>query len=217
MVSNRFCTLRLVIPKNIPNPPEMYNENNRKYQLLIYYPVLEYNPNDYNNPIHIQYKSELVYSDVNLISKFTFSYSNTIFEDDSGSMIEDKTLYNYWTIDEFSLQYYYNSEEYIKDPTSNSYLTSIAIAMNKKVTHHIRSYMKLPEVFSSMFSISNIKSSNLSYSNNYLVEQSKSPMTNYLKSPNLSTSLKTPNQTNKNNNIGEKLTLCEYMKYSISS
>ena len=52
--------MRLVITKNGP-PIAILNENNRKYQLLIYYPVLEYNPNDYKNPFHIQYKSEVVY------------------------------------------------------------------------------------------------------------------------------------------------------------
>ena len=140
--------------------------------------------------------------------------------------------------------------------------------MNKKIALYRRSYLKLPEVLSSIFSIikiilcviqfiflfgitprikeytlinllfdtkkssklphslnkktsnniSNMGSSSLSYSNNYLIAQNKSPVTtNFLKSPNLSTTIGTPNtiKVKKQINEFEKLKLKEYMAFSL--
>ena len=76
-----------------------------------------------------------------------------MFEDDIGWIFEDKKQTTYWTIDEFNIQYYYNTDEYLKEPYSSPLLLTISLEMNKKVTFYQRSYLKLPEVLSSSFSI----------------------------------------------------------------
>ena len=44
------------------------------YQAQIFYPTLLYNPNDYENPISIVYKSESAIIDVNLPKKYKFFF-----------------------------------------------------------------------------------------------------------------------------------------------
>lgn len=238
-----------------------------RYQAQIFYPTLLYNPNNYDNPIEILYKNEAPILDVNLPKIYKFYYSTTIFENDVGWMFENKKTETYWTIDDYSVQYFYNSDEYLEEPLSSSLLLTISIQMNKKIAFNKRSYLKLPEVLSSIFSvikiiisviqiiflfgitprikeytlinllfdtkkssklphslnkktsnnISNMGSSSLSYSNNYLIAQNKSPVTtNFLKSPNLSTTIGTPNtiKVKKQINEFEKLKLKEYMEFS---
>ena len=249
------------------NPLSFYRGNATStilYQAQIFYPTLLYNPNDYENPITIVYKSDSSVIDVNLPKKYTFFYTKTMFDDDRGWMFENKKQNTYWTIDEYNVQYYYNSDEYLQEPFSSPLLLSISLQMNRKVVFYQRSYLKLPEVLSSCFSIikiiicvvqcafllginpyikkytllnlfydlnkrtntpnqnkqtgnliSNLGSSNRSYSNNYL----KSPVTaNFLKSPNLSTTIGTPKIVKeKNKKDPEKLTFKEYMLFSMNS
>ena len=123
------------------------------YQAQIFYPTLLYNPNDYENPISIVYKSESAIIDVNLPKKYKFFFSKTMFEHDIAWIFEDKKQTTYWTIAEFNIQYYYNTDEYLKEPYSSPLLLTISLEMNKKATFYQRSYLKLPEVLSSSFSI----------------------------------------------------------------
>ena len=50
-----------------------------------------------------------------------------MFENDIGWIFEDKKQTTYWTIDEFNIQYYYNTDEYLKEPYSSPLLLTISL------------------------------------------------------------------------------------------
>ena len=232
------------------------------YSATIYYPTVLYDPNNHDNPITIIYNRFSVFVELNFPKNILIAYSTTIFEDDSGIIVEKRKNSTYYSVDQYEVSNYYLKDEKLQIPYSSSDFLTIQLALNKKITYHRRSYQKLPEVLSSMFSIikivicvvqtifilfinpiikeftllnlfydtskntssfqyyfkkesnlSNSKSGNISISNNYLVEQNKTPITNSLKCSTLATSMGTPTRhlkKEKNN----KLTIYEYFYYT---
>lgn len=177
-------------------------------------------------------------------------------------MFENRKNSTYWTVEENAVSYYFRTDDELQRLYSMSTFFTVQIKSDKKVTYHRRSYQKLPEVFSFLFSIikivlcviqmiffifinplikeytlinifydtsknkssiklslkksfdlSNVKSSNLSYSNNYLVNPKS--LINDLKSSTLATTCETVINKKKGKGSLNKLTIKEFSNYSI--
>ena len=145
-----------------------YNENNRKCSTIneirnyiginnslemdIYFPIVQYQPNNKTYPLIVIYRQHFYH-----ISRYTnkierLYLQQNILTDDLGWILKKESNYSYWGLNTINDDTYFNGEE--KDlliEGSNSRLYSFNIYLKPEVNHYKRNYKKLHFIISDFF------------------------------------------------------------------
>ena len=139
--------------QNCTSIEQLNKWNAYQYSFQIVYPILFFDPTSKENSIKIVYTSDSFIYDLRLPISYVFYLANTIFEDDSGWLFEEKKNSSYWGVDEVKAYYTLKGEDSLKVKYSSSTLLTFTIQMKHSILLHTRYYIKLPELLSSIFSI----------------------------------------------------------------
>lgn len=139
--------------QNCSSIEQLNKWNAYDYTFQIVYPILFFDPNSRENTIKVVYTTDSFNYDLRLPRSYVFYFANTIFEDDSGWLFEEKKNTSHWGVDEVKTFYTLKSEDSLKVKYTSSSLLTFTIQMNRSILLHTRHYIKLPELFSSIFSI----------------------------------------------------------------
>ena len=125
---------------------------NNSLEMDIYYPIVQYQPNNKTYPLIVIYRQHFYH-----ISRYTnkierLYLQQNILTDDLGWILKKEFNYSYWGLNTINDDTYFNGEE--KDliiEGSNSRLYSFNIYLKPGVTHYKRYYKKLHFIISDFF------------------------------------------------------------------
>ena len=122
----------------------------------LYYPVIEFDPLSYYNPLKISYKN--YYHDLSYKTQKTdhFILKKTILNDDKGLLFNKFQNISLWGIEQIISSYKFYTEDDLKIEGSSSKIYSLVIYNTSENNYYIRSYSKLHHVIAIIGSLINL-------------------------------------------------------------
>ena len=145
---NNKCT-------SLKNLKKIFNKNYPAF-FSIYYPVIEFDPFSYNNPLKVRYKN--YHYDLSHLTQRSdiFQLKKTILNDDKGWLFNEKNNISYWGIDKITSSYkFYTEDELIIEGTSSK-IYSLTIMNTIENNLYIRNYIKIQNVIAIVGTLFNL-------------------------------------------------------------
>ena len=134
---------------------KLFNQEKPIY-FSFYYPIIEFDPLSYNNPLRIHYKN--YYYTINHKSQREdeFYLKKTILNDDKGYILNKFEKNYFWGIDKIISSYNFFSEEELTIENSSSKIYSLSLFNNVEKNYYSRHYTKFHHVIAIVSSLINL-------------------------------------------------------------
>ena len=134
---------------------EFLNQDNPKF-FAFYYPLVEFNPLSYQQPINIRYKNNYYCLSYRLQRNDDVFLKKTIMNDDKGWLFNRYKNFSDWGIDSFSTTYFYFSDSDLNTEgvSTKIYELNLYTAMEKN--YYSRYYMKFQNIIAIAGSLINL-------------------------------------------------------------
>ena len=134
---------------------EFLNQDHPKF-FAFYYPLIEFNPLSYNQPLVRRYKNLYYCLSYNLQRNDDIFLKKTIFNDDKGWLFNTNKNLSKWGVDSIKSTYaYFSDQDLIKDGSSTK-IYEINLYSTMEKNYYTRYYVKLQNVIAITGSIINI-------------------------------------------------------------
>ena len=131
------------------------NQDDPKF-FALYYPLVEFNPLSYNEPLIRRYKNYYYCLSYRLQRNDDIFLKKTIMNDDKGWLLNDYKNISKWGVDSFRSTYAYFSDEDLTKEGSSTKIYEINLYTTMEKNYYTRYYMKLQNVIALTGSIINI-------------------------------------------------------------
>ena len=112
----------------------------------LYYPIYDFNPNSFNNPLVKSYKNYFYYLSHKLQKNDRLFIKQYNLKDDRGWIYQKNNYSNVWGVQKIISDYSYYTEEDLLKENSSSLFYTMNIYMTKETTFYNRFYTKIQEV-----------------------------------------------------------------------
>ena len=134
---------------------EFLNQDHPKF-FAFYYPLIEFNPLSYNQPLVRRYKNLYYCLSYHLQRNDDIFLKKTIFNDDKGWLFNTNKNLSKWGVDSIKSTYaYFSDQDLIKDGSSTK-IYEINLYSTMEKNYYTRYYVKLQNVIAITGSIINI-------------------------------------------------------------
>ena len=134
---------------------EFLNQDNPKF-FAFYYPLVEFNPLSYEEPINIRYKNNYYCLSHRLQRNDDIFLKKTILNDDKGWLFDDDSNSSFWGIDKIKSTYAYFSDEDLTTEGSSTKIYEINLYTSMEKNYYTRYYMKIQNVIAIVGSLFNL-------------------------------------------------------------
>jgi len=131
------------------------NQDDPKF-FALYYPLVEFNPLSYNEPLIRRYKNYYYCLSYRLQRNDDVFLKKTIMNDDKGWFLNDYKNITKWGVDSFKTTYSYFSDEDLTKEGSSSKIYEINLYTTMEKNYYTRYYTKIQNVIAISGSIINI-------------------------------------------------------------
>ena len=129
-------------------------ENPRIFSL--YYPVVEFDPLSYLNPLRIHYKNYYYYLNYQTQRSDDFFFKKTILNDDKGYLFDKIKNISLWGIETIASSYSFFSEKELNTEGSSSRIYTLKIYNTMENNYYTRNYIKIYNVIAIVGSLLNV-------------------------------------------------------------
>ena len=137
---------------NCSNIKDLFNNSNISFSLDFYYPVVQFQPTNFETPIAIIYKNFIYRLDNNSFKIEKLYLQEHILSDDINFIKSNYKNSSYWGISSFyGDNYYLPNENYNNYNGRSSRIYSLKIYMDDGLIYYTRSYQKLILIISNIF------------------------------------------------------------------
>ena len=145
---NQKCT-------SIEKLRDFFNQDNPKF-FAFYYPLIEFNPLSYTNPIRKRYKNYYYILNYRLQRNDDVFLKKTIMNDDKGWLFNKYVNFSDWGVDSFrtTYAYYWDDDLTFEGTSSKIYELNLYTTMEKN--YYSRYYMKIQNVIAIAGSLINL-------------------------------------------------------------
>ncbi len=134
---------------------QFLNQDDPKF-FALYYPLVEFNPLSYNEPLIRRYKNYYYCLSYRLQRNDDLFLKKTIMNDDKGWLLNDYNNITKWGVDSFRSTYAYFSDEDLTKEGSSTKIYEINLYTTMEKNYYTRYYMKIQNVIAITGSIINI-------------------------------------------------------------
>ena len=134
---------------------EFLNQDDPKF-FALYYPLVEFNPLSYNEPLIRRYKNYYYCLSYRLQRNDDLFLKKTIMNDDKGWLLNEYKNITKWGVDSFRTTYAYFSDEDLTKEGSSTKIYEINLYTTMEKNYYTRYYMKIQNVIAITGSIINI-------------------------------------------------------------
>ena len=134
---------------------QFLNQDQPKF-FAFYYPLVEFNPLSYDQPINIRYKNSYYCLSYRLQRNDDIFLKKTIMNDDKGWLFENSHNISFWGIDNIKSTYAYFSDEDLTREGSSTKIYEINLYTSMEKNYYTRYYMKLQNVVAIVGSLLNL-------------------------------------------------------------
>ena len=134
---------------------EFLNQDDPKF-FALYYPLVEFNPLSYNEPLIRRYKNYYYCLSYRLQRNDDIFLKKTIMNDDKGWLLNQYNNITKWGVDSFRSTYAYFSDEDLTKEGSSTKIYEINLYTTMEKNYYTRYYMKIQNVIAITGSIINI-------------------------------------------------------------
>ena len=134
---------------------DFFNQDDPKF-FALYYPLVEFNPLSYNEPLIRRYKNYYYCLSYRLQRNDDVFLKKTIMNDDKGWLLNDYHNITKWGVDSFRSTYAYFSDEDLTKEGSSTKIYEINLYSTMEKNYYTRYYMKIQNVVAVTGSIINI-------------------------------------------------------------
>ena len=134
---------------------QFFNKDNPRI-FSLYYPVVEFDPLSYFNPLKIHYKNYYYYLNHQTQRSDDFFLKKTILNDDKGWLFDNIKNISLWGIDTITSSYNFFSEKYLNTEGSSSKIYTLKIYNTMENNYYTRYYMKIHNVIAIVGSLVNV-------------------------------------------------------------
>ena len=134
---------------------EFLNQDDPKF-FALYYPLVEFNPLSYNEPLIRRYKNYYYCLSYRLQRNDDIFLKKTTMNDDKGWVFTKYHNYSLWGVDSFRTTYAYFSDEDLTKEGSSTKIYEINLYTIMEKNYYTRYYMKIQNVIAVTASIINI-------------------------------------------------------------
>ncbi len=135
---NNTCT-------SIQTLKQLFNEDNPIF-FSFYYPVVEFNPLSYNNPLRVHHKNYFYKINYNSQRSDEIFLKKTILSDDKGYLFNQFKNISFWGFDKMISSYQFISEEDLNIEGALSKIYSLTIYNTVENNYYTRQYIKFQNV-----------------------------------------------------------------------
>ena len=134
---------------------DFLNQDKPKF-FAFYYPLVEFNPLSYNEPLKIRYKNHYYCLSYRLQRNDDIFLKKTIMNDNKGWFFDTNKNFSVWGIDSFQTTYSYFSDEDLTNEGSSSKIYEINIYSKIEKNYYTRYYMKIQNMLAIVGSLVNL-------------------------------------------------------------
>ena len=134
---------------------QFFNKDNPRI-FSLYYPVVEFDPLSYFNPLKIHYKNYYYYLNHQTQRSDDFFLKKTILNDDKGWLFDNIKNISLWGIDTITSSYNFFSEKDLNTEGSSSKIYTLKIYNTMENNYYTRYYMKIHNVIAIVGSLVNV-------------------------------------------------------------
>ncbi len=134
---------------------EFLNQDDPKF-FALYYPLVEFNPLSYNEPLIRRYKNYYYCLSYRLQRNDDLFLKKTIMNDDKGWLLNEYKNITKWGVDSFRNTYAYFSDEDLTKEGSSTKIYEINLYTSMEKNYYTRYYMKIQNVIAITGSIINV-------------------------------------------------------------
>ena len=145
---NNTCT-SMEILKNF------FNQDNPRI-ISIFYPVVEFDPLSYNNPLKIHYKNYYYYLNHQTQRSDDFFLKKTILNDDKGLLLNKVKNISFWGIEQIISGYSFFTEKDLTTEGSSSRIYTLKLYNTIENNYYTRHYTKIHNVVAIVGSLINL-------------------------------------------------------------
>ena len=131
------------------------NQDDPKF-FALYYPLVEFNPLSYNEPLIRRYKNFYYCLSYRLQRNDDIFLKKTIMNDDKGWLLNDYTNITKWGVDSYTTSYAYFSDEDLTKEGSSTKIYEINLYTSMEKNYYTRYYMKIQNAVAITGSIINV-------------------------------------------------------------
>ena len=131
------------------------NQDDPKF-FALYYPLVEFNPLSYNEPLIRRYKNYYYCLSYRLQRNDDIFLKKTIMNDDKGWLLNDYKNITKWGVDSYTTSYAYFSDEDLTKEGSSTKIYEINLYTSMEKNYYTRYYMKIQNAVAITGSIINI-------------------------------------------------------------
>ena len=134
---------------------QFLNQDDPKF-FALYYPLVEFNPLSYNEPLIRRYKNYYYCLSYRLQRNDDLFLKKTIMNDDKGWILNDYNNITKWGVDSFRSTYAYFSDEDLTKEGSSTKIYEINLYTLMEKNYYTRYYMKIQNVIAITGSVINV-------------------------------------------------------------
>ena len=131
------------------------NQDNPKF-FAFYYPLIEFNPLSYSNPILKRYKNYYYILSHRLQRNDDVFLKKTILADDKGWLFNSYKNFSDWGIDSFRTTYAYYSDDDLTNEGASTKIYELNLYSSLEKNYYTRYYMKIQNVIAVVGSLINL-------------------------------------------------------------
>ena len=132
-----------------------FNQDNPRI-ISIFYPVVEFDPLSYNNPLKIHYKNYYYYLNHQTQRSDDFFLKKTILNDDKGLLLNKVKNVSFWGIEQIISGYSFFTEKDLTTEGSSSRIYTLKLYNTIENNYYTRHYTKIQNVVAIVGSLINL-------------------------------------------------------------
>ncbi len=132
-----------------------FNQDNPRI-ISIFYPVVEFDPLSYNNPLKIHYKNYYYYLNHQTQRSDDFFLKKTILNDDKGLLLNKVKNISFWGIEQIISGYSFFTEKDLTTEGSSSRIYTLKLYNTIENNYYTRHYTKIQNVVAIVGSLINL-------------------------------------------------------------